>query len=105
MTVQYWKSLEHLTAYARNMNGQHASPWAKLMKMGRECPDYGFWHEAFIVRGGEYETIFVNCPPMMLGNCHETKLVQLEGKNNSVAGRAGRSDGNDYATEIGQPDY
>ena len=75
MTVQYWKSIEHLNAYARNKNNQHASPWAKLMKKGRESPDYGFWHETFIVKAGQYESVFVNCPPMMLGNCHGADLV------------------------------
>ena len=105
MTVQYWKSMEHLTAYARSMNNQHASPWAKLMKKGRESLDYGFWHEAFIVKAGQHESIYINCPPLMLGNCRGVDLVQVEGKNNSAAGRAGRSEMTEYPSNIGKPDY
>ena len=105
LLVQYWRSLDQLNAYARNADNKHAGPWAKLMKKGRETADYGFWHEAFEVKSGCYESIFVNCPPMMLGNCREAELVQLEGKNNSAAGRAGKSNGGDYPEHLGNPDY
>ncbi|KAL3893513.1 MAG: hypothetical protein SGARI_008130 [Bacillariaceae sp.] len=103
--VQYWKSTDQLNAYARDSTNRHASPWAKLMKMGRESADYGFWHETFEVQAGQYESIFVNCPPMLLGNCHETELIQCEGRNNSAAGRAGKTDGSDYPQRLGKPDY
>lgn len=105
LLVQYWRSLEELNAYARNSTNKHSSPWAKLMKKGRESPDYGFWHESFLVKDGNYESIYVNCPPLMLGNCHAADLVQIEGANTSAAGRAGKSDGSDYPEHLGKPDY
>lgn len=104
LVIQYWRSIDQLNAYARNKNNKHASAWTKLMKKGRETADYGFWHETFEVKSGQYESIYVNCPPMLLGNCRETELVQLAGKYNSAAGRAGK-DGNDYPEHLGKPDY
>jgi hypothetical protein len=105
LSVQYWKSLDHLNAYARSSAGKHTGAWAKLMKMGRNGADYGFWHEAFQVRNGEYDTIYVNCPPLLLGNAKGAKLGQCKGRMKSAAGRAGKTDGSDYAKEFGTPDY
>lgn len=105
LLVQYWKSLDHLNAWARSSTNSHSGPWAKLMKMGRESADYGFWHEAFEVKAGKYDAIYVNCPPMLLGNCRNVELEQASGKMSSAAGRAGKSDGTDYPTHIGKPDY
>jgi hypothetical protein len=104
-TVQYWRSLEHLNAYARSSTNRHYSPWKRLMQIGRESSDIAFWHEAFEVKDGKYECIYVNCPPLLLGNCRETELIQCEGRLNSAAGRAGKSDGADYPTQLGIPDY
>lgn len=105
LLVQYWKSMDHLNRYARSNTNKHASPWAKLMKMGRESADYGFYHEAYEVKAGAYDCIYVNLPPMLLGNCRGVQLVQAEGKMKSAAGRLGKTDGEDYPTNIGKPDY
>jgi len=105
LLVQYWASLDALNAYARNKSNTHASPWAKLMKKGRESSDYGFYHEAFEVKDGKYDAIYVNCPPMLLGNCLGVELASCDGQYSSAAGRAGKTDGSDYPTDLGNPDY
>ncbi|KAI9324780.1 hypothetical protein DFJ73DRAFT_604781, partial [Zopfochytrium polystomum] len=63
MCVQYWRSSEHLARYAAASGSAHHGPWKWLMKLGRESPELGFWHETFVVRDGDYESISVNCPP------------------------------------------
>ena len=98
--VQYWKSLDALNAYARSASNLHASAWGKLMRKLRKCSDYAIWHEAFEVKAGHYDAIFVNCPPMLLGNCHGVKLMPCTGKYKSAAGRAGKTDGSDYPKEL-----
>ncbi|CAB9527548.1 expressed unknown protein [Seminavis robusta] len=105
LTVQYWKSLDDLNRYARNMSNKHAGPWANLMAKGRMSSDYGFWHEAFEVKEGKYDAIYVNMPPIHLGNAIGSSLEDCKGKYTSAAGRAGKTDGSDYAKEIGSPDY
>lgn len=105
ISIQYWKSLDQLNAWARSSSNTHSGAWARLMKMGRETTDYGFWHEAFEVKNGKYDAIYVNMPPLLLGNCRNVELKQISGKMSSAAGRAGNSDGTDYATHLGKPDY
>jgi hypothetical protein len=100
MVVQYWRTTEQLIAYARNASNQHAHPWTKVMKKSRETADYGVWHEMYIVKEGNYETVYVNMPPLLLGNCLETEIIPIQGKNNTAAGRAGLSDGTDYPEEV-----
>lgn len=100
LSVQYWRSEEHLTNWSRSKMRTHVGPWAKLAKMGRESSDYAFYHETFKVRAGEYETIYVNCPPMLLGNCRGTKLVDCVGELATTTGRMGMSDGNDLPDDI-----
>jgi hypothetical protein len=105
MLVQYWKSMDQLQKYARRSSNKHSSPWATMMAKGRESADYGFWHEAFEVKAGKYDAIYVNCPPLLLGNCRNVQLVQAEGTMKSAAGRLRKTDGEDYPTNIGVPDY
>jgi Domain of unknown function (DUF4188) len=105
LSIQYWESLEALNGYARNASAKHKSPWAKLLKKGRESADYGFWHETFLVQNGKYETIYNNCPPMLLGNARGVSLVPARGKYQSAAGRSGDSDGTDYPKDVGFAAY
>ena len=105
LCIQYWRTPEDLNRYARSRINQHAGPWANLMKKGRETTAYGFYHEMFLVKGGQYECIYINCPAMLLGNCHDTTLVPATGKNSTAAERAGRQEMTDYPKDIGDPDY
>lgn len=84
MTVQWWKDVESLNAWASSNMRSHKGPWAKLARMGAKSADYGFWHETYKVNAGNYETIYVNCPPMMFGNC---RGVTLENAKESAAKR------------------
>jgi len=84
MTVQWWKDVESLNTWASSNMRSHKGPWAKLAKMGAKSADYGFWHETYKVNAGNYESIYVNCPPMMFGNC---KGVTLENAKDTAAQR------------------
>lgn len=74
LIVQWWKDVESLNAWASSTMRSHHGPWAKLAKMGMKSTDYGFWHETYKVEARNYESIYVNCPPMMFGNCKGVKL-------------------------------
>ena len=66
--VQYWRSFEHLEAYARSHDSLHWPAWVDFnKKMGRSRDDVGIWHETNQVRAGEYETIYSGMPPFGLG--------------------------------------
>lgn len=61
--VQYWRSFEHLEAYARDHDGKHWPAWAAFNKtMKRSRGDVGIWHETYLVAAGQYETVYSGMP-------------------------------------------
>ena len=73
--VQYWRSFEHLEAFARNADDPHIQPWRDFWKRVGASGRTGIWHETFLVRAGEYEAVYGNMPPVGLGKA--SKLVPL----------------------------
>ena len=65
--VQYWKSFEHLEAYAKNINAEHLPEWRKFNQKARQSGAVGVWHETYRVSQGNYENIYVNMPKFGLG--------------------------------------
>ena len=66
--TQYWRSFNHLEAYARAHDRRHWPAWVgfnRAMKAARG--DVGIWHETYLVRAGEYETVYSGMPPFGLG--------------------------------------
>lgn len=93
----YWRSFEHLEAYARNPDQRHWPAWVAFNKrMGNSRGDVGIWHETYQVRAGEYETVYSGMPPYGLGAAG--KLVPASGRRESARGRLARSEGADIAT-------
>ena len=84
--VQYWRSFEHLEAYARNADQLHWPAWVAFNKrVGSSRGDVGIWHETYQVRAGEYETVYSGVPPTGLGKVGQ--LVPASGARESAAGR------------------
>ena len=67
MVVQYWRSFEHLEAYARAPDRQHLPAWQWFNKQLGSNGDVGIWHETYLIRPGCYETVYNNMPPFGLG--------------------------------------
>jgi hypothetical protein len=84
--VQYWRSFEHLEAYARKPDAQHWPAWVAFNKrVGDSRGDVGIWHETYRVRAGEYETVYSGMPPFGLGKAG--KLLPASGGRESARGR------------------
>jgi hypothetical protein len=65
--VQYWRSFEHLEAYARSRDAAHWPEWVAFNKRMQACRgDVGIWHETFSVAHGQYEAIYSGMPPFGL---------------------------------------
>ena len=73
-TIQYWRSFEHLEAFAKDPDPHH-DVWRNYMKRVGRDDRTGIWHETFLVRNGEYEAIYTNMPPRGLGKA--TELVPV----------------------------
>jgi hypothetical protein len=83
--VQYWKSFEHLEAYAKDRDALHYPAWKAFNKNVRSNGDVGIWHETYKVHAGEYETVYSNMPPYGLGKVGN--LVPATGHRDNAAGR------------------
>jgi hypothetical protein len=83
--MQYWRSLDHLLAYAARRDAQHLPAWRDFNRRLADGGDVGVWHETYVVGPGRYENIYVNMPPFGLGRVG--RLAQAEGPLASAAGR------------------
>jgi hypothetical protein len=65
--IQYWRSFEHLEAFAKNTDDPHLDVWRSYWRRVGKSTRAGIWHETYLVRAGEYEAIYGNMPPHGLG--------------------------------------
>ena len=65
--VQYWRSFDHLEAFANDTSDPHVAAWRNYWKRVGTTARTGIWHETYLVRAGEYEAIYGNMPPFGLG--------------------------------------
>ncbi len=80
--VQYWRSFEHLEAFAKNQDDPHLAAWRNYFKRVGSSGRTGIWHETFLVRAGEFEVIYTNMPTFGLAKA--SKVVPIA---ESVAAR------------------
>lgn len=91
--IQYWRSPEHLMAYARSKSEQHYPAWVRFNRELSKHASVGIWHETYMVPAGRYECVYNNMPPFGLGRVGTP--VEASGQHTTAAGRLGRSDGSD----------
>ncbi len=80
--VQYWRSFDHLEAYARMHDGEHWPAWVAFNRNVRIASgDVGIWHETYRVRAGEFECVYGSVPRMGLARAgrHVTVTESREG--------------------------
>src|SRR5260370_33679119 len=66
IAVQYWKSFEALTRYAKRPDLAHLPAWAQFRRNIGNSGDVGIWHETYLIAPGQYETIYHNMPIFVL---------------------------------------
>ena len=80
--VQYWRSFQHLEAYARSRDHRHWPAWVAFNKRIKGARgDVGIWHETYKVRAGEYECVYSGMPPAGLANASELVPIGREGQS------------------------
>lgn len=86
--VQYWRSFDHLEAYARAKERAHFPAWIafnKRMKGARG--DVGIWHETYLVKAGQYEAVYSGMPAYGLGRVAD--LAPATGNREDARARLG----------------
>jgi len=84
--VQYWRSFEHLEAYARAQDKKHWPAWLDFnRRVGGSRSDVGIWHETYLIKPGNYEAIYSGMPPYGLGKVGT--LVPATGNHEAARSR------------------
>ena len=84
--IQYWRSFEHLEAYARSKEMSHGPAWVDFnRRVGNSRGDVGIWHETYVVKPGNYEAVYSGMPPYGLGKVG--KLVPASGNRDGARSR------------------
>ncbi|MCM3756439.1 DUF4188 domain-containing protein [Sporosarcina aquimarina] len=74
--IQYWQSLDDLLAYSRNEN--HLKAWRKFNQLTATNDAVGIYHETYIIRKGQYESVYVNMPKYGLGKAAKHMPITIE---------------------------
>jgi hypothetical protein len=61
-TLQYWRSVEDLQAYANARDREHFPAWTEFYRRIGRDGSVGIWHETYRIDPGAVETIYVNMP-------------------------------------------
>lgn len=84
--IQYWRSFDHLEAYARSQDRKHFPYWVEFnRRMKARRGDVGIWHETYLVKAGQYEAIYSGMPRFGLGKVG--KLVPATGSREEARSR------------------
>ena len=89
--VQYWRSFEHLEAYAKDRDQQHLPAWAEFNRRVGSGGDVGIWHETYRVRPGDHECVYNNMPAF--GLARVSRLVPATGRRQTASERLDASAG------------
>jgi hypothetical protein len=86
--IQYWRSFDHLEAYARARNKQHWPAWLEFNRLMKDSRgDLGIWHETYLIRAGEYENIYSGMP--LMGLAKAAQFADVSGDAEAARGRLG----------------
>ncbi|MEX1279332.1 MAG: DUF4188 domain-containing protein [Acidimicrobiia bacterium] len=88
ISVQYWRSFEHLERFARDPELPHLEPWRAFNRLVRDNGAIGIWHETYLVSAGSFEAIYGNMPRMGLAAAGDHVRA---GRHSTAARRTGRS--------------
>lgn len=91
--IQYWRSFEDLHAYSVNRDLEHLPAWRAFNKAVGTDGDVGIWHETYLIKAGQHESVYGNMPPVGLGVAGGLKPA--DGRNRSAKGRLRQTDGED----------
>ena len=76
--LQYWKSFEHLHAYAHARDAAHLPAWTAFNRAVGADGRVGIWHETYLIEPRHSETIYGNMPRWGLGRAFEHVAITGE---------------------------
>ena len=83
--LQYWRTFDHLEAFATDRNQSHLPAWKAFYRQANDGQEVGIFHETYCVQPGGFETVYGNMPPFGLGSA--AGLTPAEGARNKARAR------------------
>lgn len=83
--VQYWRDFEALESYAKAKTSSHLPAWRAFNQAIADNGDVGIFHETYRIAPGNYENVYVNVPPMLMGKA--VTLVEAKAGLQSASAR------------------
>lgn len=88
VSIQHWRSVDHLHDYARGRTGAHLPAWQAFNRRSRGNGAVGLFHETYLVAPGSYETLYVGMP--VVGLAAATRAVDADRLGRSARRRLTR---------------
>ncbi len=87
MVTQYWRSFDHLVAYAQSRDARHLPAWKAFNQSIGSDGTVGIWHETYQVAPGQYECVYANMPRFGLAaaGSHEPATGHLRDARSRMA--------------------
>jgi hypothetical protein len=84
--LQYWRSFDDLDSWSRRP--PHSEWWRSAVERMRLKRDFGVYHETYLVRPSDIESIYLDCSPVGLSSFGT--LAEPVGLLTTSRGRLGR---------------
>lgn len=85
ITISYWRSYEHLERFARSKDDPHLEAWRRFNREIASDGSFGIWHETYLVKANNYESMYGNMP--RFGLAKATAHVPISGRKQTARGR------------------
>lgn len=85
MIVAYFRDVDSLNKFAHDPIHREGWDWYLRFAKKEGNSHIGIFHETFVTRPGDYETIYVDCPPTLLGAAN-VKVDDAGGEKASQGG-------------------
>ena len=83
--LRYWRSFDHLHAYAHARNANHLPAWAEFNRRIGADGSVGIWHETYLVARGQFEAIYANMPHFGRATEHVGVTGRLESARSRIS--------------------
>jgi hypothetical protein len=84
--IQYWRSFDHLEAYARAQDRLHWKAWTAFNRVMKDARgDVGIWHETYLIKAGQYEAVYSGMPRQGLASAGS--LIDTKGPKATARSR------------------
>jgi hypothetical protein len=87
--IQYWRSAEQLERFARDTRYAHRPAWKQYNKLIGTSGDVGVWHETYLVKAQQFESLYANMPRFGLATARGAEHLPVARRGNTAAERRG----------------